>query len=331
MRLVRILAFPISLIYALVVHLRNWFFDHGLFKTKSFKTPIICIGNLSTGGTGKTPMAEYLISILAASNKVALLSRGYKRQSKGYLLATKNNTVEELGDEPYQIHKKFENIDLAVDSNRKNGIERLEKEVKPEVIIMDDAFQHRKVKADLNVLLTAYGHLYSNDWYLPTGNLRDGKREARRAHIIVVTKCPPNISENERQKIRKQLAPHKHQQVLFACMEYDSEVVSKSAKRHLISLKEEQFTLVTGIANARPLVSYLETEGLQFNHLKYSDHHNFSKDEVAHLNSLKLKVTTEKDYVRLSEKVSELYYLGVRHRFIENDASILEEVLQNLL
>jgi len=331
MRLIRILAFPISLIYALVVYLRNWLFDIGLLQSKTFDTPLICIGNLSTGGTGKTPMTEFIISALSNSSKVAVLSRGYKRKSKGYLLATNNSTVEELGDEPYQIFTKFQNIELAVDANRRNGIELLEKEVKPDVIILDDAFQHRKVKPSLNILLTAYDDLYTDDWYLPTGNLRDGKKEAKRAEIIVVTKCPTEISDSKREEIKKRLAPKKHQQILFAHLEYDSELTSKNDFKPLNSLKKESFTLVTGIANPQPLLSYLEAQGLNFNHLKYNDHHNFSTQEVAHLNSLDLKVTTEKDYVRLSKKVDNLYYLGVRHKFIKNDEVVLRESLNALL
>ena len=201
MLLLRKIAFPISMVYALVVYLRNFLFDVGILKEISFKTKTICIGNLSVGGTGKTPMIEYLIEMLGNSYKVAVLSRGYRRKSKGFILATPKSTVEKLGDEPYQIYSKYPEIVLAVDGDRCNGISNLENTLNLDVILLDDAFQHRKVRPHYSILLTAYDDLYINDWYLPTGNLRDAKKEAKRANIIVVTKCPNDLSENGQIKI----------------------------------------------------------------------------------------------------------------------------------
>ncbi len=331
MRLIRILVFPISLVYAVVVYLRNTLYDIGVLVSYSFETPILCIGNLSTGGTGKTPMTEYIIALLAENYKVAVLSRGYKRQSKGYVLAQANSSVEDLGDEPYQIYQKFKKINLAVDEDRCHGISQLEKTVQPDIIILDDAFQHRKVKPSMNILLTSYNTLYSKDWYLPTGNLRDHKSQAQRADVIIVTKCPSNISEAERQEIIQNLNPNKTQQVLFSSLVYSDELISKDDSFLTSSIKNKDFTLITGIANSEPMVAYLMNLNRDFKHLKFKDHHNFSAKEVESFKSLGLKLTTEKDYVRLVKKVDNLYYLSIKHKFIAQGAQLLEEKIDQSL
>lgn len=331
MSLLRKLAFPISLLYALVVYLRNQLFDIGFFKSRSFQTPTICVGNLSVGGTGKTPMIEYLIRCLREENIVAVLSRGYKRKSKGYILASEKSTVEDLGDEPYQIHSKYAQVAVAVDADRCNGITQLEKELKPDVILLDDAFQHRKVKADLNILLTSYNNLYSDDWYLPTGNLRDSKSQVKRANYIVVTKCPQNISKEERTTIKAKLAYNDNQTVLFSYLKYDSELKSAESILSFNLLKGEPFTLVTGIANPMPLVQYLTDKSMSFEHLAFKDHHFFTTQEIQKFNTKDVIVTTEKDFVRLKGKVDNLYYLEVSHAFIEDDEAKLKKGLANFM
>ena len=219
--LLRKILFPFSLGYALVVKARNYFYDIGIKKSTFFDTKTICVGNLSVGGTGKTPMIEYLIEQLKIDYRVAVLSRGYKRKSSGFLLATPKSSVENLGDEPFQIYTKFPEITVAVDADRRNGISILEEHIKPDVILLDDAFQHRKVKAGFNILLTAYGKLYCDDWYLPTGNLRDSRSEVRRADLIIVTKCPTEISETDKEGIRNNLKINTNQSVLFSSLSYD--------------------------------------------------------------------------------------------------------------
>lgn len=331
MSLLRKLAFPISLLYALVVYLRNQLFDIGFFKSKTFQTPTICIGNLSVGGTGKTPMIEYLIRCLREENKVAVLSRGYKRKSKGYILASEKSTVEDLGDEPYQIHSKYAQVAVAVDADRCNGIIQLEKELKPDVILLDDAFQHRKVKAGLNILLTSYENLYSEDWYLPTGNLRDSRSQAKRANYIVVTKCPKNLTKEERTAIKVKLACSDNQTVLFSHLRYASELKSAGSNLSFNSLKDKPFTLVTGIANPKPLVQYLTDISMSFEHLAFKDHHFFTIQEIQKFNTKDVIVTTEKDFVRLKGKVDNLYYLEVSHAFIEDDEAKLKKGLANFM
>ncbi len=331
MEVLRKLLFPISLIYALVVHVRNFLYDAGVFKSKVFKTPTICIGNLSVGGTGKTPMAEFLISLLKDNYKIALLSRGYRRESKGFVLANHKSTVGDLGDEPYQIYAKFSKISVAVDADRRNGIKRLEEEVQPDLILLDDAFQHRRVKYGLSILLTAHDNLYVNDGYLPSGNLRDSKREAKRADLIIVTKSPMNLSDSERQRITQKLNPESHQQVLFSCLAYDSKFKGAADSFSLDYFKDKKLTLVTGIANPKPLVAYLETSGLVFEHLRFKDHHSFSENELRQLRNKEYLLTTEKDYVRLKGKVENLYYLPVKHRFLYGGRKILEGCLKDFM
>ncbi|WP_439151471.1 tetraacyldisaccharide 4'-kinase [Winogradskyella sp.] len=314
MKLIRIILFPITPIYFLVTWLRNWLYDVGLKTSKSFDFPVICVGNLSTGGTGKSPMIEYLIRLLKDSKSVATLSRGYKRHTEGFILADDTASAESLGDEPFQFYTKFEGIKVAVDTNRQNGIKMLRTlEDKPEVILLDDAYQHRKVKAGFNILLTAYNQLFCNDIVLPTGNLREPRSGAKRAHAIVVTKCPENLKAEEKENIIKRLRIRDTQQVYFSTIDY-SEIV-KSLKKELELKSLPRFTLVTGIANAKPMVNYLSSLGLKFDHLEFPDHYSFKSSDVEIFKSKTLILTTEKDYVRLSvnEDLKEkLYYLPIK-------------------
>ena len=211
--------------------MRNRCYDLGIFSSKSFNTRTICVGNLSVGGTGKTPMIEMLVKSLHPDYQVSILSRGYKRKSNGFLLSTNKTSVEDLGDEPFQLKSKFPKVTVAVDSDRRNGIAQLEKIVRPDVILLDDAFQHRKVKPSYSILLTAYNNIYVNDWYLPTGNLRDSKLEARRANLIVVTKCPKNLSISERNKTVDRINPKEHQKILFSCLSYNNESKNQQCQR----------------------------------------------------------------------------------------------------
>ncbi len=323
MWLLRKLFFPLSLVYAFVVYVRNRLFDAGVFKSKTYKTPIICVGNLSLGGTGKTPMVELLISLLQNTYKVAVLSRGYKRKSTGFLLATAKSTVEQLGDEPFQIHRKFSKVSVAVDADRRNGIDFLERNIKPDVILLDDAFQHRKVKPGLSILLTAYGKLYSDDWCLPSGTLRDNKREAKRADLIVVTKCTPSLTITEQASIVKRLKLIKGQQVLFSYLSYAQELKGQGRGLQLNNIKNKKVTLVTGIADPKPLVSFLTENRIDFEHLPFTDHHFFTATELNMLNSKEFILTTEKDYMRLGDGLSNCYYISISHKFIGDGHELL--------
>lgn len=280
------------------------------------------------GGTGKTPMIELLIRMLAKENRIAVLSRGYKRQSEGFQLANSNSTVLELGDEPYQIHEKFPDITVAVDADRRNGIKRLETEVKPDIILLDDAFQHRKVKPDFNILLTSFDNQYITDWFLPTGNLRDAKQQARRADIIVVTKCPADLSNLATEQLIKKIKIIAGQKVLFSTLEYNNILQGQQKELELNDFKDAKFTLVTGIANPEPLISYLRSKGLDFEHLAYRDHHFFSEKEIRELRKKSTILTTEKDFVRLGGQFENIFYIAIKHTFLFDGQTILENEMK---
>ena len=228
MKLIRNIAIPFVPVYYAITSLRNTLYDLGVIKSVSYDFPVICVGNLSVGGTGKTPMIEYLIHLLKDDFKVATLSRGYKRKTKGFILADTFSTAQTLGDEPFQFYNKFKNdILVAVDTDRKNAIKELmQLDSLPEVVLLDDAFQHRKVKAGFNILLTTYSNPYFNDFVLPTGNLREPRNGAKRANVIIVTKCPSHLSETEKSKFLKAIDPEENQYVFFSSIDYSNEIVS---------------------------------------------------------------------------------------------------------
>jgi tetraacyldisaccharide 4'-kinase len=315
MKLLRILLFPIVPIYFLVTWLRNKAYDKGIFSSKSYEFPLICVGNLSAGGTGKSPMVGYLIHLLKQDYSVATLSRGYGRATKGFVLAETKTSYKDVGDESFQYFENFgSDITVAVCEDRQNGIKQLrDLKSKPEVIVLDDAFQHRKVKAGLNILLTTYSNLFTDDFVLPTGNLREPKSGYKRAQIIVVTKCPVDLSLDEKNIITSKINPLKKQRVFFSYISYAKTVKSKFSEKKLSDLKP--FILVTGIANATPLVNYLKSEALEFNHLEFKDHYNFNENDIAKMNtSAEVILTTEKDYMRLKEYEvlkDKLFYLPI--------------------
>lgn len=318
MNLLRKLLFPFSLLYGGITALRNFLYNKGWLKSKSYNLPIICVGNLSTGGTGKSPMIEFLVSFLKDNHKIAVLSRGYKRKTTGYREVLQNSAVEEVGDEPLQFKGKFPDITVAVCEDRQTGIEKLQKEA--DLILLDDAFQHRKVKASFNILLTSYDKLYSNDCILPTGNLREPKFGAKRADIIVVTKCPENLENSKIEAIKRSLKPKANQEIYFSKIGYSSEIKNLTESKSIDYLKGKKFFLVTGIANPKPLISFLNDEGLNFEEKSFPDHHNFTASEIEQIKNQKLILTTEKDFMRLQAiaKVTEIYYLPISTILLNN-------------
>lgn len=324
MNLIRKLLLPLVPLYYAVTWLRNIFYDLGWTSSKSYDLPIICVGNLSTGGTGKTPTIEYLIRLLKEDYKLATLSRGYKRETSGFIIADKNATARTIGDEPFQFYKKFESVTVCVDANRQHGISQLINLKNPDIILLDDAFQHRKVKAGLYILLTAYDNLYSSDMLLPTGNLREPKSGARRADIILVTKCPFEMSTLEKERIIEKLKPLNHQDVYFSSISYSDMILSQDKKLSLNELKGKTLTLVTGIANPKPLMSFLKSQQIEFEHLNYKDHHEFSASDIKYLKTKDCILTTEKDYVRLVSDFKSvktpLYYLPISFKIDKHTA-----------
>lgn len=339
MHLLRKLLLPFALLYGFITFVRNFFYDKGIFKSYSFHYPVIAIGNLSTGGTGKTPQTEYLIRLLSPIYKTVTLSRGYKRKSKGLVLADSSSNAETLGDEPYQFYSKFPNINVVVDADRKNGIEQiLSRLPKTEVVLLDDAYQHRRVKAGFYILLTAYGDLYATDYILPAGNLREGRGGAKRANTIVVTKCPPDLAKSEIDGIIRKLNPESHQKVYFTSIAYDDFVYSERDKIQVVDIADSPKILVAGIAKPKPFFDYLKGNASKC--MAYPDHHDFTEAEISELNTLcqtNIIITTEKDFMRLKGKLplNRLYYLPIKSKFLfdaeQFDAEISDYVEANAI
>jgi tetraacyldisaccharide 4'-kinase len=322
MKFLRFILFPFAIIYDAVTSIRNLFFNLGIFKQTNFKIPVIVVGNLSVGGTGKTPQIEYLIRLLKDSFKTAVLSRGYKRKTEGYVLLNDTHSAEDVGDEPLQYFKKFNKIDVVVDANRVEGISKLIADKSPEVILLDDAYQHRKVKGSFYILLTKHDDLFTDDFLLPTGNLRESRSGAKRADVILVTKCPADLTEVSKNKITEKLKKY-NTDVFFTTISYDE---STSGNKSVLvdNLKNFEVLLITGIANPSPLLSFLNDKNVNFKHLKFPDHHHFTDNEIATIkkeyadlkSSKKLILTTEKDYVRLETSIEELSFLGIQTSFL---------------
>lgn len=329
-KILRVFLFPFSVLYGIIVSIRNLFFDWGILKSTSFKLPIITVGNLSVGGTGKTPQIEYLIRLLQHQYQIAVLSRGYKRKSEGFVLADEKTTVEELGDEPFQFYQKFSKVEVAVNGNRVEGVQQILKlKSNTDIILLDDAYQHRKIKAGYQILLTAYSDLFYKDFMMPTGNLRELWWGKNRANVIIVTKCPVDLSVEEQNEITKKINPLKHQQVFFTTIGY-SAVLKGSEEIQLKDLKIQKVILITGIAKPAPLVSYLQDNGIQFEHLKFPDHHHFTAAEIKTIQEKSKTakiITTEKDYVRLEKEIQELYYLPIETVFLNKQEVFDEEIL----
>jgi tetraacyldisaccharide 4'-kinase len=326
MNLLRKILFPFAILYGFITGIRNFLFDKGILKSYSFDVPVIAVGNLSVGGTGKTPQIEYLIRLLSPKFKVATLSRGYKRQSEGFVLADSSSNAVILGDEPFQFYTKFKNIQVAVDADRKNGIEQLlSSTTKPEIILLDDAFQHRKVKAGFYILLTSYGDLYSDDFMLPTGNLRETRSGAKRANVIIVTKCPPNLSIGEQNIIKNKLKLYSNQEVYFSYITYDDFIYSDNKSIKVSEIKKVDKLLLAGIAKPEPFFAYLQSGNDK--KLVYPDHHSFTENDIREIENKahnKLIITTEKDFVRLKGRIPKepLFYLPIRSSFFaDSEAS----------
>lgn len=324
MALIRKLFFPVALIFDVITCFRNFLYDRGLLISNKFKTPTIIVGNLSVGGTGKTPQIEYLVCMLQEKYKVAVLSRGYKRKSQGFIVADENSTYEDLGDEPFQYFQKFKNCMIAVDANRTNGILQLEKQKNaPDIILLDDAFQHRKVQGGFSILLTTYDNLYVDDYLFPVGKLRESKRGAKRASCIVVTKCPEDLSYKNQLKIIQKLQPAKNQHIFFSTISYDENLKGPNSKK-ITDFRGGEILLITGIANPTPLVNYLKLQQINYKHIKFSDHHHFSNADLDKIiavfnrieTSNKIILTTEKDYVRIFAKLKKLYFIAIKTTFL---------------
>jgi tetraacyldisaccharide 4'-kinase len=317
--------------YKMVLKLRHTLYDKQILKSSSFNFPLICVGNLAMGGTGKSPMTEYLIRLLKDHYHTATLSRGYKRKTKGFAIAGVNTSAIDIGDEPMQFHRKFPEVTVAVGEERLIAIPQLlHDRPETEVIILDDAFQHRAVQAGLNILLTSYNNIYTDDELFPAGTLRDVASAAERAQIIIVTKCPETLTESEREVIQRRLHPKKNQRVFFTTLEYDAPFHLYNNTNYDIKGTED-IVLITGVAQPAPLINYVKKVFHKVELMQYPDHHIFNMDDLKQIretfdkmrisNQDAIIVTTEKDGVRLEKFASELngypvYCLPVRHKFL---------------
>ncbi len=338
---------PIAWLYGIGVRIRNWLFDTNILKSKSYDIPVISVGNITVGGTGKTPHTEYLIRLLEKRVKVAVLSRGYKRKSKGFVLATADTPMQNIGDEPFQMKEKFPNIYVAVDKDRRHGIEKLcDGQTAPGtgVVLLDDAFQHRYVKPGLNILLVDYHRLICDDKLLPAGRLREPQAGKDRANIVIVTKCPPDIKPMGFRVIKKNLKLFPYQALYFSTLKYGNlKALFGTDTLPLGSLKHQgKLLLLTGIASPEQMKMDLEHHGADIVPLTFSDHHDFTPGDVKLINETyaslagSLIVTTEKDAARLktlqglSEKVKKaLFVLPVEIEILRNQQKTFNETITN--
>lgn len=350
MKFLRILAFPFSVIYGLVVAFRNKLYDLGILPSKEFDIPVISVGNLCVGGTGKTPHIEYLIRLLKPEFYIATLSRGYGRKSKGYILADTQSTANEIGDEPLQFKRKFTKLRVAVDAKRVNGIQQLKKEFPSlQTILLDDAFQHRAVKPGLSILLTDYSKLYTKDFIIPSGSLRESRSGAIRADIIIVTKCPVILLPIERKRLIAELKPMPHQHVYFSYIKYgDFQPLCSDSKnpfpKEFYFERNFSVLLLTGIANTSPLEYYLKDKIKNIQRAKYADHHHFTTGDIENIKKIfnniaapnKIILTTEKDAMRLknpeySDALRDLpvFYIPIEIDFHDKDIEQFNEQIKH--
>ena len=342
MNILRFALYPFALLYGLVIYIRHMMFDKGILQSKTYNIPIIGIGNISVGGTGKTPMVEYLINFLPGALKIAALSRGYGRKTKGFLIADQYSNVEDIGDEPLQYYRKFsKKITVAVDENRREGIENLlQNDSQLDVILMDDSFQHRYVKPGLNIVLTDFYNLYPNDHLLPVGRLRDIKSAVKRADIIIVTKTDIVISPILSRGIIQMMKPLPHQKVYFSYLKYSNYKPAPGLDLPIVTKKPSVIVLFTGIANPWPLQDYLISRCNELVSIEFMDHHQFKKSDVdniiktfdEHFTRNKIIVTTEKDMMRLIKSPyfsrfqdKPFYYIPIEMKIHKTDEEVFNQ------
>lgn len=330
--LTRFLLLPFSWLYGLITLLRNLFYDAGIFNSYSFEPAVICVGNLNVGGTGKTPMIEYLARLLSEKWQVAILSRGYKRKTSGFRLASDVDNATTLGDEPFQFYKTMRGkVTIAVCADRAEGIRTiLTSNPSIQVILLDDAFQHRRVKPLFSILLTELANLFHKDFVLPAGRLREWRSGAKRADVIVVTKCD---SAELQEQVAKELSVYQ-KPVFFSRIKYKTPQPFDGRRE-----MGKEIVLVTGIANPKPLVDYLEKNYKIVRHFAFADHHSFQKEEIEMIQreATSSILTTEKDFVRLVSPEnkslldeSRWFYLPIESEFINTGSEFAAKVLQTV-
>jgi len=335
MNFLRFFLFPLAILYSSITSLRNLFFDMGIFTSRKYKNPIIGVGNLSVGGTGKSVCVDYVVSLIKKNHEVAILSRGYGRITKGYVEAKGVSTYKEIGDEPLMLYRKHPKVRVAVAESRRLGMENLLKKTKLNtVFVWDDCFQNRWVSPDLMILLTSFEHLFVNDYHLPVGNLRELSSGKKRADVVIVTKCPTKLTKQNKAQIIQKLQLAKTQQLFFAKIGYDDQIRNQERTFPIDRIDNVPFVLITGIADPKPLLCYLKAIGGQFEHLQFADHHLFTDRDIEKIKSRangRMIITTEKDFVRLVPMIQSdlLFYLGIEMKIDASDQKQLDQILMD--
>ncbi len=343
----RILLIPFSLVYGFIVHTRNLLYEAGVLRSTSFSTPVISVGNLSVGGAGKTPHTEYLIRLLAPYLQIGVLSRGYKRKSKGFRLVKRTDNVTQAGDEPLQYARKYPGVVVAVSESRALGIPLMLKSYPYlKTIILDDAFQHLSVKPALNILLTPYDDLYTDDYILPAGRLREGAKSANRANIIIVTKCPNNEQEIDQELVRKKLQIQDYQSLFFTDYVYGLPYFFFDPSKRVRIDDFDEIVLISAIANTSYLEHYMESKVNHIHNVEFEDHHLYTQKEIEDLRVLfdnietnnKCIITTEKDATRLELLAPQIqalnlpiFILPIEVRFKFSDGEIFDQLIKSEL
>jgi len=343
-----ILLYPLSLIYGLITGFRNFLYDSGILPSKEFSIPIICVGNITVGGTGKTPHTQYIAGLLKENFNVATLSRGYKRKTQGFMIANPSSTVNEIGDEPLQIFRNYPEILVTVDKKRVSGVKRILLEhPDTEVIILDDAFQHRSITPGFSILLSDFSRPILNDHMLPYGNLRESKKNINRADIILITKSPEDLSAIQRRLTVKEWDKLDFQKLYFTSYKYDAPVhlfgdEDEETLQEFLGSEDCGIVLITGIANPVPLKEYLNKYQWEIIHLEFPDHHEYDEKDLlkisAAYSNLKSKnrflITTEKDSVRFREFTniaepikSAFYYIPIGISFLNEDKDEFDNLI----
>ena len=331
----KIVLYPFAIVFDFLTSIRNFFFDVGVLKEQTYDYLSIGIGNISLGGTGKSVLVSYLAGILSDKFTINILSRGYGRKSSGFQMANKNSSPKHLGDEPFMFYMQNQKTRVGVCNSRREGMLRLiestNKNLK-NIFILDDVFQHRWVKPNIMILLTEYSKPYFRDYLFPSGNLRESRKSARRADIIIVTKCPSELSIEEKEKFISELNIDLKQKVFFTKIVYNEYVFGKNKKLPISILKKIPFILVTGIADNTLLVRELRMRGLIFKTITYKDHFTYSKKDIDKISSFSdgnLILTTEKDYHKIQDQMKSdlLFYVKINIRFNEEDSELFKSLL----
>ena len=320
--------FPFQIIFASAVSFRKFLYKKRFFPTYQAPIPVVVVGNISTGGTGKTPMVDYLLTHFSNKLRLGVLSRGYGRITKGYKNVRATSTSSEVGDEPLMLAQKHPDIAISVCENRPKGIQKMMHET-PELdaFFLDDALQHFRLNPSFKIALTTFQKPWFSDCLLPVGNLREPSTAANKVDVVVVTKCPSNIDEITKNEYRSKLGILPYQQLYFSTLVYDN-VVNGPENKALDQFLETPFVLLTGIADPSPMLHYLNEKGAKFSHKKFADHHNFSDNEIEKIRKLKRPIlTTEKDAVRLkSYNLDQLYTLGIKVKFLDDATQFIAAV-----